>query len=400
MAGLVACSSCDSESASEPSAPASTPTGEGEGEPPPADPDPGPFPGEGEGEAPPPPPSAGEGEGEGQGAPPEPTPVDDGTCPRPPALGEPHWCLNVVDRFNTSDRRDLDGDGVPDYFGLREYLINRATLVSQDPTSPVSMAREGFPFQCKYGLLVPHGGGIEGGTEQLARAVLQRLPQTPADAVGAWIVGGRNSTRNLCSSCPPEAPCPAECHHVTSIAIDPDCPDRADDPAPDPGGPDRVRARLPRILDHCPTGLALHGHERPERAGKELIIIGGADLQARLDLGDLLRRELAAGHFAAQLLVVDAADDDSGLGGTHACNLNNRWTPDRDAPGVQLELPASLRPAAVRLDAPGASSPDHPLYQHRHEAQTLLGDAAILAQVLANFICTRLDPDSPGGCGD
>lgn len=396
--GMGGCSSDQSAPAADAGADGSGPAviGEGEGE---DVPDPAFRPGEGEGEDAPTPDPAGEGEGElpgeGEG---EPDPPDDGTCPGPPKQGEPRWCLDVVPRFNTSERRDLDGDGEDDFFGLREYLIDRGAIVSQDPSSPVSLLREGFPFQCRYGLLVPHGGGIEGGTEQLARAVLQRLPEPASDAVGAWVLGGRNSTRNLCSGCSDGPPCADDCHHVTSTAINPDC---APLPGEDPDDPNRIRARLPRILDQCPTGLSLHGHARPEIAGKEMIVVGGGDIGARTALADLLRRELAAGHFTSRLIVVDASEDaaaDAGLGGTRSCNIANRWTPDRDSAGVQLELPPSLRPSGVRLDSPRATEQEHPLYFHRHEAQTLLGDPAVLADTLADFICSQLNPEAVSGC--
>ncbi len=363
----------DGEGEGEPS-----PAGEGEGAPTPAEP------GEGEGEGEGQPAEGGEGEGEGEGPPP-----DDGTCPRPEAPGEPDWCLDLTARFNTSELRDLDGDGEDDFFGVREYLIDRSILVGQDPGSPVSMAREGFPFQCQYGLLVPHGGAIEGGTEQLARAILQRIAEPTSDSVGAWIVGGRNSTRNLCSSCDDAAPCPMDCHHVTSVAIDPDCPPK---PGDDPD--DRGRARLPRILDLCPTGLALHGHAGPELGGREKIIVGGRDAVARAELVDLLRREIAAGHFRSRLVVVDAQDPEADdLGGLHRCSITNRWTPDRDAAGIQLELPPSLRPGALRLDSVAAADKEHPLYMHRHEAQTVLGDPSVLSEILAVFITEQLAAD-------
>ena len=70
--------------------------------------------------------------------------------------------------------------------------------------------------------------------------------------------------------------------------------------------------------------------------------------------------------------------------------MGNRFGATRDGAGVQLELPRALRPSAVRLDAAAAREPTHPLYFHRHEAQTLLGDPATLAGVLARFVCERM----------
>ena len=298
-------------------------------------------------------------------------------CPLLPGAGEPHWCMDLVPRFNDKQWRDLDGDEEDDFWGLREYRLNRQMLVTQNPELPAVMRRDGFPADCHFALLVPHGGGIEPGTEQLARAVLMRLPHEVADKVGLWVLGGRNEVNNLCSSCEPES-CADDCHHVRSTAIDPEC------------AGDTTR-RLALTLRNCPTGIVLHGQDYSDADFRRILVVGGGNRELRETVLSRLRQEAGAGHFEMGFQVLDAEAIPSdhpaaGLRGLHPCNVANRFGAGLDAGGVQLELPATVREAQGGL----TSDPGSPLYFHRHETQTLLGDSARLADVLAELVCEQV----------
>ena len=295
-------------------------------------------------------------------------------CPLPPGDGEPRWCPDLVDRFNTKDLRDLDGDGQDDFWGLRAYRLNRQTLVTQNPALPRSLDDEAFPADCRFALLVPHGGGIETGTEQLGRAVLMRLPHEVANKVGLWVVGGRSAVANLCSTCAPPG-CPEDCHHVRSAAIEPEC---------------GAQARLAHTLRNCPAGLVLHGQDYSDADFSQILVVGGGNADLRAQLLGRLRAESGAGHFEEDFPVVgaDAIPADhpaAGLRGLHPCNIANRFGPRFDAPGVQLELPPSVRQPGEAL----TRNPSDPLYFYRHETQSPVGDSALLAEILARFVCEQ-----------
>ena len=203
-----------------------------------------------------------------------------------------------------------------------------------------------------------------------------RLPHEIADKVGLWVVGGRNSTRNLCSSCPAPG-CPEDCHHVRSTSIEPDCDQ------------DQTR-RLALTLRNCPVGLVLHGQDYSDADFSAVLVVGGRHEGLRTEMVRRLRAESGAGHFEDAFTVVDAKDVPDGhaaahLRGTHHCNIANRFGPGFDGPGLQLELPPSVREPGASL----TTNPSAPVYFYRHETQSILGDTARLADVIAQLVCEQ-----------
>jgi phage replication-related protein YjqB (UPF0714/DUF867 family) len=172
------------------------------------------------------------------------------------------------------------------------------------------------------GILALHGGGIEPGTEAIARLVAR---QTGASL---YIYAGRLPRGNL------RLHRPSPCHDS------------------------ELTTALRRFLDHVQLAISIHGHGRAE----ETVFLGGLNyaLAARL-------AKVAGDALPRYGWITDPVAIPLGLRGRHPRNAVN-LPPDR---GVQIELPRLLR--EVRTHADG-------------RAPEPLGDALIFAQVLSRLV--------------
>ena len=172
------------------------------------------------------------------------------------------------------------------------------------------------------GILALHGGGIEPGTEAIARFVARET------GASLYIYAGRLPRKNL------------RLHR------------------PSPYHDSELTTALRRFLDHVQLAISIHGHGRAE----ETVFLGGLNhaLAARL-------AEVAWGALPRYGWISDPVAIPLGLRGRHPRNVVN-LPPDR---GVQIELPRSLR--GTRTGAEGR--PPEPT-----------GDALVFAQVLSDLV--------------
>jgi phage replication-related protein YjqB (UPF0714/DUF867 family) len=172
------------------------------------------------------------------------------------------------------------------------------------------------------GILALHGGGIEPGTEAIARLVARDT------GASLYIYAGRLPRGNL------------RLHR------------------PSPSDDSELTTALRRFLGHVQLAVSIHGHGRAE----ETVFLGGLNetLAARL-------AHLARSALPRYAWVSDPAAIPAGLRGRHPRNAVN-LPPDR---GVQIELPRSLR--ETRVDTEGR--PLEPT-----------GDSLVLAQVLSHLV--------------
>jgi phage replication-related protein YjqB (UPF0714/DUF867 family) len=160
-------------------------------------------------------------------------------------------------------------------------------------------------------VLAVHGGGIEGGTSEIALAVAGYHPATFAQATDChgthdlWIFEGLlgSGNSNL---------------HVTSSNYD-----------------DPIALKLVQTSSHC---VSLHGFSDAEASGA--IQIGGRDTE----LISIVLEELTVAGIPARIAA------DPGLDGNNPANICNKTT--RGA-GVQLEMGTTYR---ASLFAPGCNT--------------------------------------------
>jgi phage replication-related protein YjqB (UPF0714/DUF867 family) len=172
------------------------------------------------------------------------------------------------------------------------------------------------------GILALHGGGIEPGTETIARFVARKT------GASLYLYAGRLPQGNL------------GLHR------------------PSPYHDSELTAALRRFLDHVQLAISIHGHGRAE----ETVFLGGLNHALAATLAEVARDTLPRYGW-----ISDPAAIPPGLRGRHPRNAVN-LPPDR---GVQIELPRSLR--EIRTGAGGR--PSEPL-----------GDALLFAQVLSRFV--------------
>ncbi len=160
--------------------------------------------------------------------------------------------------------------------------------------------REVFLPGNSVGIFAPHGGGIEPGTEEIARAVAQATGAT------LYVLSAKRPTNNGAL-------------HVTSTEMI--------------AG---ISQKLDQAVAASKVAISIHGHGRTVGGGV-VYVSGLADDAVQLVAGAL--KHALKGAYE----VVDDADsipDD--LAGLHKDNLVNR-VPRK---GVQLELPRALREEA------------------------------------------------------
>jgi len=172
------------------------------------------------------------------------------------------------------------------------------------------------------GILALHGGGIEPGTEAVARFVARE------SGASLYVYAGQLPSGNLALHRPS--------HFGTSV----------------------MSPSLQRFLDCVRLAISIHGHGRAE----ETVFLGGLNDALAARLAQLGRRELPRYGW-----ISDPAAIPRGLRGRHPRNAVN-LPPDR---GVQIELPRSLR--ETRVSAQGR--PLEPT-----------GDSLVLSHVLSHLV--------------
>lgn len=145
-----------------------------------------------------------------------------------------------------------------------------------------------------FGLLAPHGGNLEQGTDTVASRA--------ADAAGASLYMVRQ---------PPDL-----YWHVPSVAFDPE-----------------LSPALAAFVEHVDVVVAVHGYGRPEMW--TTLLVGGRNRSLAARLGAALRTTLGGGFTVVDDLVAIPAE----LRGLHPRNPVN--LPRHG--GAQLELPPRVR---------------------------------------------------------
>jgi phage replication-related protein YjqB (UPF0714/DUF867 family) len=172
------------------------------------------------------------------------------------------------------------------------------------------------------GILALHGGGIEPGTETIARLVARET------GASLYVYAGRLPRGNL------------RLHR------------------PSPYDDSELPAALRRFLRHVQLAVSIHGHGRAE----ETVFLGGLNETLAARLAHLGRSALPRYGW-----IFDPAAIPPGLRGQHPRNAVN-LPPDR---GVQIELPRSLRETRAGTDG----KPPEPT-----------GDSLVLARVLSHLV--------------
>ncbi len=183
--------------------------------------------------------------------------------------------------------------------------------------------------------MAPHGGGVEDGTEQMARYIYNELVSDGKD-VALWVNGGRNTACNLCE----DENCENICHHVTSNTIDPNC-----DPY------------LKEILTNCKTGIALHGcsggcPSSPRTDNNPPVLVGGrAEYEFKQRVANSLNNNLGSTYYIINFDDVRDCkyylpDGVSCYRGIDHCNVANQFPKFNfvnGLPGIQVEMPPEMR---------------------------------------------------------
>jgi phage replication-related protein YjqB (UPF0714/DUF867 family) len=153
------------------------------------------------------------------------------------------------------------------------------------------------------GLLALHGGGIEPGTETMARFVARET------GASLYVYAGRLSRGNLRLHRP---------SHRTS----------------------EIRPLLQGFLDHVRVAISIHGHGRSLRR----VYLGGLNEALIRRFADMARAVLPQYEWVSEPSAIPPE-----LRGQHPRNTVN-LPPDK---GVQLELPRSLRRTGARAKLAG-----------------------------------------------
>jgi phage replication-related protein YjqB (UPF0714/DUF867 family) len=180
------------------------------------------------------------------------------------------------------------------------------------------------------GLMAIHGGGIEPGTEEIARFV--------ADHSGAslYVYAGRRSGGNL------------SLHR------------------PSHDGKIEERALFVQFLQHVKIAISIHGHGR----GRNRAYVGGLHENMVQRFVELARPALSQYEWISDPKIIPP-----GLSGQSPSNVVNL----PPAKGMQLELPSKLRQTKGTPDDRGFEP---------------AGDALLLSRLLISFVSTMIDESS------
>jgi phage replication-related protein YjqB (UPF0714/DUF867 family) len=180
------------------------------------------------------------------------------------------------------------------------------------------------------GLMAIHGGGIEPGTEEIARFVACH------SGASLYVYAGRRSAGNL----PLHRP-----SHDMRI---------------------EERALVVQFLNHVKTAISIHGHGRRQNR----VYVGGLHQRMVQHFVELARPALSQYEWISDPKIIP-----SGLRGLSLSNVVN-LPPAR---GMQLELPPQLRETK--------GTPDGKVFEPT-------GDALLLSRLLINFVTALIDEGS------
>ena len=177
------------------------------------------------------------------------------------------------------------------------------------------------------GLLALHGGGIEPGTEEIARFVAHR------SGASIYVYSGRRPAGNLALHRPSQ-----------DFELE-------------------NRPLILRFLDHVNTAISLHGHGR----GQKRAYVGGLNQGMVEKFVELVQPALPQYEW-----ISDPKSIPPGIRGRNPRNIVNLPL----AKGIQLELPRPLRQTGATSDV-GRFEPN--------------GDALVLSRLLIHFVRTLVD---------
>jgi phage replication-related protein YjqB (UPF0714/DUF867 family) len=187
--------------------------------------------------------------------------------------------------------------------------------------------REFLQLAGSLGLLAIHGGGIEPGTEEIARFVANH------SGASLYIYSGRLPAGNLSLHRP---------SHGEEI---------------------ENRPLVCRFLNHVNTAIAIHGHGR----GQKCAYVGGLHRGMVLAFVELARSALPQYEWISDPEIIPPR-----IRGRNPNNIVNL----PPAQGMQLELPKELRQIKSTLDG---------------ESFEPAGDALVLSRLLTRFVRTLMD---------
>jgi len=180
------------------------------------------------------------------------------------------------------------------------------------------------------GLMAIHGGGIEPGTEEIARFVARH------SGASLYVYAGRRAGGNLSLHRP---------SHDMKM---------------------EERALVVQFLNHVKTAISIHGHGRRQNCA----YVGGLHQRMVQRFVELARPALSQYEWISDPKIIPP-----GLSGRSSSNLVN-LPPDR---GMQLELPPQLRQTKGTPDRRGFEP---------------AGDALRLSRLLISFVTTLIDEGS------
>lgn len=190
--------------------------------------------------------------------------------------------------------------------------------------------QEYLRLQGSLGLLAIHGGGIEPGTEEIARFVAHH------SGASLYVYAGRRSRGNLSLHRP---------SHDMKI---------------------EERALVVKFLNHVKTAISIHGHGRRQNRA----YVGGLHESMVQRFVEIARPALSQYEWISDPKIIP-----SGLSGQSLSNVVN-LPPGR---GMQLELPPQLRETKGTPDGRGLEP---------------AGDALRLSRLLISFVTALIDESS------
>ena len=185
-------------------------------------------------------------------------------------------------------------------------------------------------LQGPLGLMAIHGGGIEPGTEEIARFVAYQ------SGASLYVYAGRRSGGNL------------SLHR------------------PSHDGRIEERALVVQFLKHVKTAISIHGHGRRHNRA----YVGGLHQSMVQSFVELARPALSQYEWISDPEIIPP-----GLSGRSPSNVVNL----PPAKGMQLELPLKLRQTKGTPDGRGFEP---------------TGDALLLSRLLITFVTTLIDESS------
>ena len=187
--------------------------------------------------------------------------------------------------------------------------------------------QEYLRLQGPLGLMAIHGGGIEPGTEEMARFVAYH------SGASLYVYAGRLSGGNL------------SLHR------------------PSHDGRIEQRALVVQFLKHVKTAISIHGHGRRQKRA----YVGGLHQSMVQRFVEIARPALSQYEWISDPKIIPP-----GLSGRSPSNVVNL----PPAKGMQLELPLKLRQTKVTPDGRGFEP---------------AGDALLLSRLLISFVTTLID---------